>query len=119
MQKIKGVEKVQVSLKEGLTILDLKPGNTVRLADLRMVIKNNGFVTRQAEIIARGRPVTIEGRNLFEVAVTGERFILAGAPPASDAAVAITGRIDFGDADLPHLSAVEWNDPKKTKQEHR
>ena len=104
MQKVKGVETVRVSLNEGLTILDLRPGNTVRLADLRTVIKNNGFVSRQAEIAARGRPVTIEGRNLFEVAATGERFLLTGAPVAPGTAVDITGRIDFGDADVPTLT---------------
>jgi hypothetical protein len=104
MQKIQGVEKVQVSLNDDLTILELRRGNTIRLADLRTVIRNNGFVTRQADILARGRAITVEGRNLFEVAATAERFLLAGTPVARDTALDITGRVDFGNADLPTVT---------------
>src|SRR5262245_25158348 len=39
MQKLDGVQTVKVSLKDGLTILDLKPDNTLTLAKLRQVIK--------------------------------------------------------------------------------
>ena len=74
MEKVKGVERVRVSLNEGLTILELQPGNSVKLSDLRQVIKNNGFVCREAQIVARGTVSTTDGRSIFEVAGTGERF---------------------------------------------
>lgn len=78
MQKLTGVESARVSLKEGLTVLELRPGNTVTLAQLRTVIKHNGFVSKDAQIVARGTP-----RNGgFEVSGTGERLTLAAAPVA-------------------------------------
>jgi ribosomal protein L19E len=56
MQKVEGVQAVRVSLNDGLTILDLKPGNAITLAKLRQIIKNNGFVSKDVSVIARGRP---------------------------------------------------------------
>jgi hypothetical protein len=69
MKKVPAVANVKVSLNEGLTILDLKPGNTLTLAALRQVIKNNGFVSKEATIEARGAPgpdgpgFTVSGTN--------------------------------------------------------
>ena len=54
MQKVDGIQAVRVSLKDGLTILDLKPDNAVTLAILRQIIKNNGFVSKEASVVARG-----------------------------------------------------------------
>ena len=62
MQKIAGVQSVKVSLNDGLTILDLKPDNTVTLAKLRQVIKDNGFVPKEAQIVARGSTAVADGR---------------------------------------------------------
>jgi copper chaperone CopZ len=78
MQKVEGVQKVQVSLKEGLTTLELRADNRVTLAQLRTVIKNNGFVSRDATITARG---TI-GTDGFEVRGTGERLPFTKKPVA-------------------------------------
>ena len=75
MQKVDGVQSVRVSLKEGLTVLDLRPDNTVTLAQLRTVIKNNGFVSKDALIVARG--AMRDG--MFDVSGTGERLTI-GAP---------------------------------------
>ena len=56
MRKVEGVESVRVSLNDGLTILDLKPANAVTIARLRQIIKNNGFVSKEANVIAHGEP---------------------------------------------------------------
>jgi hypothetical protein len=80
MQKVDGVQTVRVSLNDGLTILDLKPGNTVTLARLRQIIKNNGFVSKDASVLARG---TIEGERAFVVSGTNEEVALAGTPQRS------------------------------------
>ena len=77
MQKIAGVQSVRVSLNDGLTILDLKPDNTVTLAKLRQVIKDNGFVPREAQIVAHGSTVVADGRPMFDVSGTKERLLLA------------------------------------------
>ena len=77
MLKVDGVQNVRVSLNEGLTILDLKPGNSVTLARLRQIIKNNGFVSKDASLIARG---TAKGERIFVVSGTNEEVALAGSP---------------------------------------
>jgi hypothetical protein len=67
MKKVEGVQNVRVSLKEGVTVLDLRPANNVTLAQLRTVIKNSGFISKEAQVPARG---SMTG-NTFEVAGTG------------------------------------------------
>jgi hypothetical protein len=79
MQKVEGVQKVQVSLKEGVTTLELRADNTVTLAQLRTVIKNNGFVSKDAAVTARG---TVAG-DTFEVRGTGERLAFTKKPVAN------------------------------------
>jgi hypothetical protein len=76
MQKIAGVQSVKVSLNDGLTILDLKPDNTVTLAKLRQVIKDNGFVAKEAQIVARGSTAVADGRPVFDVSGSKERLLL-------------------------------------------
>ena len=78
MKKIPAVTQVRVSLTDGLTILDLKPGNTTTLADLRQVIKRNGFVSKEATAIARGRVGPDD--KTFSVGGTGEELLLLVPP---------------------------------------
>lgn len=80
MEKVEGVQKARVSLKEGLTVLELRDGNTVTMARLRTVIKNNGFVSKDADVVAKG---TVRG-NAFEVSGTGERLTLSRAAESAD-----------------------------------
>ena len=80
MQKVEGVQSVQVSLKEGVTTVELRPENKVTLAQLRTVIKNNGFVSREAQVIARGSV----GAQSFDVAGTGERLSIVATPVSSE-----------------------------------
>jgi len=79
MQKVDGVQDVRVSLKEGLTTLELKPGNRITVAKLREIIKNKGFVSRDAVIVAAGAELPNAGGAVFEVSGTGERLRLAGS----------------------------------------
>ncbi len=78
MQKVPAVTQVRISLKDGLTVLDLKPENTVTLAQLRQIIKNSGFVSKDATIVARGTPST--DRKTFHVGGTDERLALTAVP---------------------------------------
>lgn len=79
MKKVDGVQSVNVSLKDGLTVLELRSDNKVTLAQLRTVIKNNGFVSKDATLVARG---AIAG-DLFIVSGTGEQIRPAGKPVAA------------------------------------
>jgi hypothetical protein len=76
MKKAPAVAAVRVSLKDGLTILDLKPGNSMTLVALRQIIKNNGFVSRDATVVARG---SVVGDDVFVVSGTNERLQLSGS----------------------------------------
>jgi len=80
MKRVEGVEKVDVKLSTGSTILDLKPGNAVTLAQLRQIIKNNGFVSKDVQVTAAGTPATIEGKPAFTVDGTGEHMSAAAQP---------------------------------------
>ena len=80
MQKVDGVQTVQVSLKQGTTTLELRPENKVTVAQLRTVIRNNGFVSKEIQVMARGT-VRADG---FEVAGTAERLATGTAPVAID-----------------------------------
>lgn len=77
MQKVDGVQAVRVSLNDGLTTLDLKPGNAVTLAKLRQIIKKNGFVSKEASVVARGNA---NGARSFVVSGTNGQLPLS-APP--------------------------------------
>jgi hypothetical protein len=83
MKKVAGVSDVHVSLNKGLTALDLKPGNTVTLAALRQIIKNNGFVPKDAAIVARGAIDDHESTTLV-VSGTNERLVLTSAHRVGD-----------------------------------
>lgn len=71
MKRVPAVSNVRVSLNEGLTIVDLKPGNTMTLAELRQIIKKNGFATKEANVVARG-----------EAAANGQTFAVSGTHEA-------------------------------------
>ena len=81
MQKVDGVQNVRVSLNDGLTILDLKPGNAVTLARLRQIIKNNGFVSKEVTAVAGG---TVTDETTFLVSGTNERLSLSSPPQRSE-----------------------------------
>jgi hypothetical protein len=77
MQKVDGVETARVSLNDGLTILDLKPGNTVTLAKIRQIIKNAGFMSKEAAVTARG---TLNVQQVFVVSGTNEQLVPSSSP---------------------------------------
>jgi hypothetical protein len=78
MQKVDSIQAARVSLKDGLTILDLKPGNTTTLKDLRRIIKNNGFVSKEAAVAARGS--TTADQKTFVVDGSNEQLPLTSPP---------------------------------------
>jgi hypothetical protein len=102
MQKVPGVASVRVSLNEGLTVLDLKPGNDVTLSNLRRVIRNNGFVTKEAQVVAVGAVSTTGAAVVFEVSGTRERFSLQPGSGQQlqrfpSGPLALTGSVDITD----------------------
>ena len=68
MRKLPGVEEVHVSLEKAQTDIILRAGNTVTVAKLREIIKNSGFKSGDAEIVAEGRVVGDKGQLLLDLA---------------------------------------------------
>jgi len=78
MKKNPAVEQVRVSLKDGMTILDLKQVNTTTIAELRRIIKNNGFVSK--EVTATTQGTVSADQKTFIVSGTNEQLLLSSPP---------------------------------------
>ncbi len=79
---MEGVESVQVSLNEGLAKIQLKPGNKLRLAQLRERVADNGFTPKEARVAVLGEIISKQGKLQLKVTGTDETFDLSLAPKA-------------------------------------
>lgn len=70
IHRMAGVRSVEVSLKTGIIGIELNPGNTFKMTDLRNRIRENGFRPMEATVTAIG---TFSGSK-FEVLGTGESY---------------------------------------------
>jgi copper chaperone CopZ len=77
--RLEGVESVAVTLKTGMVEVQLKPGNTFKMSDLRKRIKQNGFRPMDAKVTAVG---SYSGSK-FYVLGAGESFNI-GNPAHKD-----------------------------------
>lgn len=82
MKKMEGVESAEVSLNEGRARIVLKPGNPVRLEQVRKAVNEQGFTPKEARIKAVGELTTTNGRLQFKVSGSNEVFPMAEAPHA-------------------------------------
>ena len=83
IQKIPGVESVNVGINRGLVTVTLKPGNTVTMEQIRKAILNDAFTPKEAHIVAVGQLVSQNGKLQFRVAGTNETFPVASTPQQS------------------------------------
>jgi copper chaperone CopZ len=107
MQKVPGVTSVKVSLNDGLVILECAPENTVTLAQLRQIIRNNGFVTNESHIVARGTITQAGASAFFDVGGSKERLLLTTSPRLASPDVVVTGTANTKDAKGMTLSVVK------------
>lgn len=54
LQKVEGVESVEVSLNAGVARIRLKPQNRVSLEKLRKIVTDHGFTPRSARVELTG-----------------------------------------------------------------
>ena len=105
LEKVDAIETVSVTLKRGVAHITLKKGNTLTMADLRRIIKEAGYASRQATVTVVG---TAQGAgSRFTLTVTGSRevFDLEAEPGRSlaeverriDRTVEMTGTIPAPD----------------------
>lgn len=100
MEKLPGVESAKVSLNEGRTVIQLKAGNGITLAQLRQSIQRNGFTPRDAvvrartDVIATGEKLQlrISGTDeTFDVATTADESILRQLRASAGQTVMVDG----------------------------
>ena len=87
VRKVDGVESVDVSLERASAVINLRPGNRVTMAQLRQIIKNNGFAAKEATVTVLGTLTERGGKPALSV--TGSDIVwLLAARAANDAAYA-------------------------------
>lgn len=67
MQKVSGVESVEVSLNKGEALLRFKPGNSVTVEKIRQVVLDNGFTPKSADAEVAGKVIERNGKPALEV----------------------------------------------------
>jgi copper chaperone CopZ len=89
IHRLPGVKAVSVSLKTGLLEIELVPGNTFRVSDLRKRITENGFRAMDATVTAVGQ---FHGPE-FEVLGSGESWKVSNPESKSAAPAVLTFQI--------------------------
>jgi copper chaperone CopZ len=79
LQKLDGVEKVQLAAEDGLVIVQLKAGNKIAIEQLRRIVRSNGYPTKEAEIVALGKVVSGGGTHSFDL-LNGSALALTELP---------------------------------------
>jgi len=83
--KIPGVEKVNVSLNKALVTIDLEPGNTVCLDQIRKAILNDAFTPKDATVIVIGQVTEISGKSALRVSGTDRIYEVVPSPSGQGA----------------------------------
>ena len=81
VHRLAGVRSVELSLRTGILEIELTPGNTLKMSDLRNRIRENGFRPMNATVTAVGR---FNGSK-FEVLGTGESYDVVSDGKGADA----------------------------------
>jgi copper chaperone CopZ len=76
LNKVAGVESVDVSLNKGLATVKLKPGNTVTVRQLWQLIHEKGYTPKVTTVTVRGDLANVQGRLQLKVSGTSETLVL-------------------------------------------
>jgi copper chaperone CopZ len=109
VQKLDGVESADVSLAKASADIRLKPGNRVTLAQLRQIIRKNGYPTKDAQVEALGKIVDRNGEQVFDL-LNGSTLRLSPVPrgaPASEVNVTGVSRLQARDVDQLTITAIK------------
>jgi copper chaperone CopZ len=95
LQKIQGVESVEVSLNQGLASMKLKPGNAIAPRQVWDTIKRNGYTVKDTRVVAHGEVVEEGGKPRLKLSGSSQAYDLAGGGAASHRGrtVTISGRL--------------------------
>jgi len=84
VQKVEGVESVELSLERAQADIRLLPGNRVTLDRFRKIVKGNGFEPKEAVVSATGTVRDNGGRLMFDVSGVGATLVVAADKTAPD-----------------------------------
>ena len=91
LEKLDGVESVDVSLRKASADIRLEPGNKITLPQLRQIIRKAGYPTKDAQIEAKGTFIDRNGTPMLDLQ-NGSYLELAAKPPADATGVVdVTG----------------------------
>jgi len=85
LKKIKGVETASFRAQDSVAVLDLKPGNTILLEQIRDAVKGIGYTPGAAKVTVRGQAREEGGKWRFRVAGSGSEYRLEIADQAFEA----------------------------------
>ena len=85
LTKVEGVESVSVSLQRATADVQLRAGNRVTLAKIRQLVKDNGFVPREAIVTVVGSLIERGGKPAVDVSNLDSVWLLVEDAKQSDA----------------------------------
>lgn len=109
VKKLEGVESVDVSLEKSAAVIVLKPDNKLTLPQLRRVIRNAGYPTRDAQITARGAITERQGKPVLDL-LNGSALDLAEIPkgaPSGPVDVAGVSRLVAKESDRLTIDSIK------------
>ena len=76
LKRIKGVETATFRTQDSIAVVDLKPGNTVPIEQIRDAVKGIGYTPGSARIVALGEAYAKAGKWIFRVAGSDAEYTL-------------------------------------------
>jgi copper chaperone CopZ len=87
LKKIKGVETASFRMEDSTAILQLKPGNTVPLEEVRDAMKRVGYTPKEAKVTVRGEARMEGDKWLFRVGAMDYALDVSAGKIAAGAAI--------------------------------
>ena len=111
VQKLPGVESVDVSLERASTEIQLRPGNAITLEQIRRLIKNNGFTAKEATVVAVGSLIERGGQPALDVTGTNTVMLIAADPKQPAIFKQVQDRLSARSAGLVRLTGIVESRP--------
>jgi copper chaperone CopZ len=116
VQKVEGVESVELSLERAQADIRLRAGNAVPLDRFRQIVKGNGFEPKEATVTAVGTVGDSGGNVSFEISGVGTSLIVSRDKTSAAALKLMKSALDAKAPAVFEVSGVVTlgNDGKET-----
>ena len=108
LKAVSGVDSVDVSLKNGLAAVKMKPGNTTTLKQLNDAITRNGFTMKDSTAVVIGTVTSEGGKEMLRV--SGSNDVLVLIPPSGQSAAASVGKSVVVEGTIPEGTKAKPGD---------